>query len=402
MSMLKCITIENLRSIKRAQIEIAPLTILYGPNGSGKSTVFHALAFLRNIVSNPAQQVDSFFNTGIASFGGFEQVVFEHAPTNKIELKICSEYDSSHITYGVSLAKKDGQFELMTKNSWDISLAIEVAFPYSAIQEKTTTVEYEGISYTVSWNGILARITSESGEAESGKNAQYLATALNSPVSLLQKSDFVHLKRGFSKPHYGIVPLTPTISTEDEVATLLANDMYLEGAVSNYLEQIFKRDLRVRPTLGTSLFRLNTTDKITGLSTELVNDGFGINQVVYLLSKSLQRDRSVVCIEEPEIHLHPKAQRNLASAVVRIVKEENKTMIISTHSEHFVLALLGIVSKGQLSPDDVSFYLCTKEKESTFERQPVHADGQVEGGLATFMEGELEDIESILGVSVGE
>ncbi|MGC1123065.1 MAG: AAA family ATPase, partial [Candidatus Methanofastidiosia archaeon] len=70
---------------------IAPVTVLYGPNGSGKSTLFHALAFMKNVISNPAQQVDSFFNTGVASFGGFEQVVLEHIPTNKIELKICSE-----------------------------------------------------------------------------------------------------------------------------------------------------------------------------------------------------------------------------------------------------------------------------------------------------------------------
>ena len=398
--MLKYISITNLRSIEKAHVETAPLTVLYGPNGSGKSTIFHALAIFKNIVLNPVQWIDNFFNLGFANFGGFEQMVFDHFLDNQIKLKICSAHNSADVTYGVSLNRTNGRFEVTVGNPWDITLEVRTSFPHSMNNQITTTVEHEGMSFTITWNGVLAQVTSETGGMKAAKTAQELASALNNPLSLLQKSDFIHLKRGFSKPHYGIVPLTPTVSTEDEVATLLANNPYLESAVSHYLEQIFQKELRIKSSPGTSLFWLNTADKVTGLSTELVNDGFGINQVVYLLTKSLRRDTSVVCIEEPEIHLHPKALRNLAYALVRLIKEEQKTMVISTHSEHFVLALLGAVSKKQLTPGDISCYLCTKDKKrSKFERQSVNADGQVEGGLASFMEGELEDLKDIFGVS---
>lgn len=399
--MLTHINIRNLRSIKKTRVAIAPITVLYGPNGSGKSTLMHALSIFKNIILNPNQPVDNFFNLGFASFGGFDQVVFNHIADEKIEFKIEIVHDLTTVTYGVSMGKKNGRFEISVGKPWNISLEIESVFPYATDKQKTATVEYEGTSFTINWNGIIAQVTSKTAEGpEIGKNAQELITVLNSPMETIRKNDFVHLKRGFSKPHYGTVALTPTIFAEDEIATLLANDRYLESAVSHYIEQILQRELRVRVTPGTNLFWINTTDKTTGLSTELVNDGFGINQVVYLLAKSLRKDISCVCIEEPEIHLHPKALRNLAYALVRLVKEEQKTMIISTHSEHFVLALLGAVSKKNIEPNEISCYLCTKDKRgSKFERQSVNEDGQVKGGLVAFMEGELEDIKDILGLS---
>lgn len=80
--------------------------------------------------------------------------------------------------------------------------------------------------------------------------------------------------------------------------------------------------------------------------------------------------------------------------------EHDKTLIISTHSEHLVLAFLAAVSRGDLRPDDIACYLCTKDKkESKFQRQRVNEKGQVEGGLTSFMEGELEDLKDILRVS---
>lgn len=398
--MLKYINIRNLRSIKKGKVETAPLTVLYGPNGSGKSTLMHALAIFRNVVLNPNQPVDNFFNLGFASFGGFEQIVFNHTPDEQIELKIGYEHNSSLISYGVTLGKNGGRFELRIEEPWNIALELETTFPYPTTQQKTATVEHEGTPFTINWNGIVAQVSITTEGPEAGKRAKELAIVLNSPVEMLRRSDFVHLKRGFSKPHYGTVSLTPTIFTEDEVATLLANDRYLESEVSHYLEQILQRDLRVRMTPGTNLFWLNTTDRTTGLPTELVNDGFGVNQVVYLLAKCLRIDASCVCIEEPEIHLHPKALRNLTHALVRLIKEKQKTIIVSTHSEHFVLALLGAVSKKLLSPDEISCYLCTKDgRESKFKRQSVSADGQIEGGLMSFMKGELEDLKEILGVS---
>ena len=131
-----------------------------------------------------------------------------------------------------------------------------------------------------------------------------------------------------------------------------------------------------------------------------MNEGFGVNQLVHLLTKVLYSESGIVCIEEPEIHLHPTAIRRLARALTEMVREErSKHLIISTHSEQFIMSLLALVADGTYSPEDLAIYLVTKEgKESKFQRQQVNENGQVEGGLASFMEGELEDMKAFLGV----
>jgi predicted ATPase len=71
--------------------------------------------------------------------------------------------------------------------------------------------------------------------------------------------------------------------------------------------------------------------------------------------------------------------------------------VVSTHSEAFVLALLSLIAEGKLRSKQVAFYFVQKEgKQAIFERQVVHDNGQIEGGLTSFIGGEVEDLKSLL------
>jgi len=127
-------------------------------------------------------------------------------------------------------------------------------------------------------------------------------------------------------------------------------------------------------------------------------NGTGKSSVLYALL-TLKNIVLNPCIEKPEIHLHPSAQRKLAQALVDIVQNESKLFIITTHSENFLLALLAEVARGRLEPNHLACYWAMKKgKEVQFERQQVNERGQIEGGLASFMEGELEDLKAFFGV----
>jgi predicted ATPase len=210
----------------------------------------------------------------------------------------------------------------------------------------------------------------------------------------------VPLKRGFSKPYYSPTPVSSLLITEDEIASSLSNDKYLVSRVSHYLEQILGRDFRVHTKPGTGIFSLDVTDKQTGVASELVNDGFGVNQTVHVLAQSLSTDCEWVCIEEPEIHLHPTAVRSLAAAFVEMTQAEGKRFLVTTHSEQLLLAFLSLVTKGNLSASDLACYLARKRKKATeLERQRVNESGQIEGGLGSFLESELEDIRAFMQVT---
>ena len=112
----------------------------------------------------------------------------------------------------------------------------------------------------------------------------------------------------------------------------------------------------------------------------------------------MRDDARFICAEEPETNLHPSSIRRLAKSISKIAKEEDKQFLITTHSEALVVSFLTQIVKKELSADDVACYLVTKKgKVSHFERQKINEKGQIEGGLQTFMEAELEDVKAFLG-----
>ena len=425
--------IKNFRSIKQLDLELAPITVLYGHNGTGKSSVLYAPLTLKNIVTNPNQDIQAFFNYGFTSLGTFEEIVFDHNPNNELELGITIEFPNevksrsegfvieTEIDYRITcLNDATGSFRIgITEENRDVlelgKDVLRATLPVSFL-ERRRTQELFGVNQSdkiFGWNGVSTEDVTPSpyDEAQMPSELEYVSEAtiemLNPPVVELSRVSFVPLGRGFFQPVYSLGYErngSSVTSVEQEVTNLLANDRHLEYAVSQRMEQILNRNFRVRGQIGTNDFSLDSIDRKSSISASLVNEGFGVNQLVYMLAKVLHPNAGIVCIEEPEIHLHPTAIRKLARALSKIVHENTdkhtgKHLLISTHSEQFIMSFLALVAEGTYSAEKLAIYHVTKEgKESEFHRQQVNDNGQVEGGLATFMEGELEDMKAFLGV----
>ena len=255
---------------------------------------------------------------------------------------------------------------------------------------------------TLNWNGVT--ISAQVPDAPPSVQAltKQLNERFNLPMEAARATGFVPLRRGFSKPIYGFSGVTPSLTTEDEVASVLANpgERFRQYKVSNYLEQIAKRRVQIQSQIGTSSFTIDSIPTGQGIPASIVNEGFGINQLLYLLTICLYPTFKIVAIEEPEIHLHPSMVRELARALVEIATTEDRRLIVSTHSEVFVLALLAQIVAGQAELDDIAFVMAeNREGESVFNKQEATADGQIQGGLQAFMAAEFEDLALFLGVS---
>ena len=419
--------IKNFRSIKQLDLELAPITVLYGHNGTGKSSALYAPLTMRNIVVNPNQEIAGFFNYGFTSLGSFEEVVFDHNTNNELELGISLEaapvslldqhgmesggYDVV-IDYRITCQNDSTgalQFKIILYD-WEgdtktpIDLMREVNFPDRKSNYELLKVKESEKTFT--WNGISTNeVALNPGDEWFDANPHEVVNKaieyINLPIGKLQQVSFVPLGRGFFQPLYSLKSRYESEMTpEREVTDLLASERHLEYAVSQRMEQILNRDFRVRGQIGTNDFSLDSIDRKSSISASLVNEGFGVNQLVYMLAKVLHPDAGIVCIEEPEIHLHPSAIRKLARELAEIVRESgDKHLLISTHSKQFIMSLLALVADGTHSPDDFAVYMVTKdEKASEFHRQQVNENGQIEGGFASFIEGELEDMKVFLGV----
>ena len=394
--------LKNFRSIRDAKIDFAPLTVVYGPNGSGKSSLIFGLLTLKNFLTNPNQNIASLFSYPTISLGGFEEVVSDHNRNSEVSLSmaVSTPDGASEFTLGVGQSGGRSALEADLRPEYEgpFTLSLDIAFPYQANQAIPYVVEHnkcsdspEGIP--VSWNGLWLLFDEQPDSSTLGP-----LHIPNLPAAFSRVTGFVPLKRGFTSPTYGVTNVTSVLATDAEVASLLATNRYLEYAVSDYMESIANRQIRTRMQVGTPSFNVDSIPRNGGTPVSIVNEGFGINQVVYMLTVCLYDDAKVVAIEEPEIHVHPSMIRKLVHALADIVIQKNKLIIVSTHSETFVLALLAQIAAGKVSVDDVSFIFAEKEDgESRFTKQEVTPDGQIQGGLESFITGELEDMAVFFG-----
>jgi predicted ATPase len=90
----------------------------------------------------------------------------------------------------------------------------------------------------------------------------------------------------------------------------------------------------------------------------VVVDGSGVNQLTQLLLMfGIVPSGSTLGIEEPEIHLHPKAQKKLCSLLAQLIKNVwKRQLIITTHSEHILYGFLSEMRNGNINREDLKIY----------------------------------------------
>ena len=71
-------------------------------------------------------------------------------------------------------------------------------------------------------------------------------------------------------------------------------------------------------------------------SVTIADVGFGVSQLLPILLLGLRSDEaSLLILEQPEIHLHPRLQANLADFLLALASS-GKRIIVETHSDHFI------------------------------------------------------------------
>ncbi len=401
--------VDQFRSIKMQRVELAPITVLYGPNGSGKSSLIYSLLVMKNVFLNMERQSGDFFDLGFVDLGDRRSVIHDHNVKEVIYLETETTSFGYRVMLTMQFARRTGVGISVQVFDGDNLISARVRFksPYKSLKSlQKLEVTFKGSNLKITSEGLMGRIEVETPSQDSGedvKNARLLQEIINEPIDLIREMCIAPLQMAFSR---GALTFTTTdfslnstlYFSEDQVGTLLATRNFLQTPVSHYLEDITNRTLRVFSPPGDLNYSIHVADQNTGLETELVNDGYGVNRAAWLLALALHDETKWMCIEEPETHLHPTSIRELVKTFVNVMRNEDKRFLFTTHSEVFALAILSEVARGHLKPDDVAFYLTSKEgKETKFERQEINKHGQIEGGLTSFMEGELEDLAVLFG-----
>ena len=85
----------------------------------------------------------------------------------------------------------------------------------------------------------------------------------------------------------------------------------------------------------------------------LMDVGYGVSQSLPILVDILNARNEVFTLQQPEVHLHPRSQAELASLLIESSKKANR-FLIETHSNYIVDRVMISVRQGKIRSEDVS------------------------------------------------
>ena len=402
--MITNITLQNFKCFRRISVAPKLITVFIGPNGTGKSGVLQALLLLKQSRNNVDPLVldgelvrfepEAFMWRGPES--ELEDVQLSLSGQSPIESKevhepVEFEVDLQYSGWG-NLTSDDGSTKWVTFGE-----EYEIYFDRDDRRPITLTSRGE-IGYVVLPAINSFRVTlGYGGEEPSLPIWDELSQA---PAKMLANMKMVPAARGLTR---GVYELGPESSEdisgasglgaqEDNTATTLAYSRHEVEKVSHLMKQITGVGFRVETVPPQSAKPVS--ESIAG-DLSILAEGFGTNALVHLLFEVVRTvPGATVLIEEPEIHLHPKAQADLASILTEEAKSGDKQMILTTHSEHVVGRLLTLVAEGMLSADELAIYSFEKDENGACSASEIEVTdrGQVSGGLKSFFETDLDEM----------
>ena len=166
------------------------------------------------------------------------------------------------------------------------------------------------------------------------------------------------------------------------------------------------QDISVRK-LGNSTndpFQLQV--KARGPKVNIIGVGYGVNQLLPILVCILRREKhwrrelrdSAFLIQQPEVHLHPKGQAELASLLIALSQKLKHSFVVETHSDYMIDRARIEIRKGNIRPEDVSLiYLEPKQRSVKAHNISFDRMGNLVGTPTHYGEFFLKETDRLLG-----
>lgn len=419
--------IENIRSFaNRHEYEVRPLTILVGENSSGKSTFLAALAAVSDAVSFPgvAALNKSPYDLGtfdtIATFkggrGGRAKAFSlgyraEGKGKEKESLGVIAtfwsedgearvkklELTAGHIEVNLIWEKEkitvrvkglegnetiDSSF-LVGQHPAGMTLSSLLAFLPSVVVDLHKAEKFTGTSFETYRK--LEYVASQ--WRETAPRATSIAPIRSEPKRTYDRMSDEYYPSGDHVPY---VLARLLLQGEGGKGRKLHDALVAFGRDSGLFRGINVK--RLGSKTGDP-FQVQVT--VGGPSVNLSDVGYGVSQSLPIIVESILRATNArILLQQPEVHLHPKAQAALGSFFSQLVAQEHRQFVIETHSDYLIDRVRQEVAAGTLKPEAVSILFFDRPHiETTVSELTLDKHGNIENApenyRAFFLEEEL-------------
>ena len=377
-------------------IDFSRITLLTGANGTGKSSVMQSLLLLAQSVKTNVDADGLHINGEYVRLGSYQDIVNSRSKKRSIDIYIQSESNSvKHVfdsSYEAKLSDPVARFTKLTEDDHNyIQEASESDF-YTAdgfqlrdSEGKALKVKGGDFSKDFSRDFNVEPIKDLATFSEV-KNIYYLKADRQGPKDTEQIQNRLSYSDVGTKGEYVFnVLYNQGLDFQKNVQEELSSIM---GGANMELRQ---------DDMGYHLLM----DSVDGSDVyKQINVGFAYSYVLpIVVATLLSKPKGKILIENPEAHLHPKAQSNLMYFLYDQAKKRDIQVIIETHSDHILNCCLVGLAEQKLSVDDISIYYFSREsREKNTKATKINctSNGRIEDAPAGFFDQMDIDLDTLL------
>jgi predicted ATPase len=412
-------------------IRLAPITVFFGSNSSGKTSLLQSILLLKQTAesSDRSRVLHPGDRRSLVDLGTVSDIMFGHSAERLLEITLAwtvreliaipKTPPPGELQFMLSVGMTSGGEAFLQHARYHLGQA------HAAILRLQDGTGYDlstvpALSRRPGRPALLPRPTRFYGFPDEVRaqfrNVEWLSDLAFALEKQLDRVHYVGPLRDYPQPSYvwaGERPENVGTRGENAIAALLAahtsnrevgrgqgtGKRYtaFEAVVADWLKRMgLIHDFQVR-RIAEQRKEYEVRIRRSRKSTEVLitHVGFGVSQVLPVLVQSYYAEQgSTVIFEQPEIHLHPRVQADLADVLIDAAKLSDVQFIVESHSEHFLRRLQRRVAESErITNADVALYVCdVDEGRSTIMELKVDEMGNITNWPKDFFGDDLDDL----------
>lgn len=360
--MITKLGIKGLKCFGDAEFDLKPLTLLSGLNSAGKSTFIQAILL---VIQNITDKGVSPLNGHLVAMGDFNEA--KNFVTNAKSINIFLE-------------NRDGRVNLDIYQDNNDNLKCK-------IKTQTYVPELKGLTKSLKYSsGHIHYISSDRVGIQDLYEKNY------------NKYENYGIKGEFAFDYYNEYKNQPLPDYLIKDANI---SLTLEGQLNYWLKYVLNCQLITEEIKGTDKIKVAYQHGNKSRFVRPKNIGTGLSYIISLMIAGLSSKRDeLIIIENPEIHLHPKAQSRIAEFLA-FLSNAGIQFIIETHSDHVFNGIRKAVKNNIIGIENTSIYFFRMDEVKQLSK-PVkillNSDGVIENHQAGLFDQFDDDLDELLGI----
>jgi len=444
--MLTHLRIKNFKAWKdTGPIRLAPLTVIFGANSAGKSSLGHLLLALQQTARSTDRKRALHLgdSASLIDLGTFTDCLYGHELDRILSFELGwrlpraldvkdpllpeRRYPGTNMRLDVELvASKTGQPEVQamtyglgneTETVLDVAMRRDAQRKFTLSSQRYAFKMADGRKWPLEEPEKFYRLSDVT--AARFKNAGFMADLALATEAMLDSLSYLgplreHPRRiypwsGETVPSVGPsggLTIAAILAAQNDGRQLNRGPRRAKQGFAEFIASWLKdlgviHDFTVRAVAeGRKEYEVLIRTGPKSPEVKITDVGFGVSQVLPALVQVFYcPPHSTVWMEQPEIHLHPQVQAELADVFISAIQsrqdgvERQVQLIVESHSEHFLNRLQRRVAEGVLTPEDVAVYFCRRSAAGAdLEPLKLNLFGDIENWPPNFFGDEMADI----------